>query len=89
MFIIVLETRGRGEGELQENFKKDALLGNPDKKYDFCITVPRTFVHDCSYLSHPTHPSHHSPLYIPVTSHPNHPKYPYYFSHCSYPTHPS
>ena len=30
------------------------LLGNPDKKYDYCITLPRTFVHDCSYPSQPS-----------------------------------
>ena len=45
------------------------LSGNPDKKYDYCITLPRTFVHDCSYPSQSSRPTHPSPLCIPVTSH--------------------
>ena len=85
---ILLLPSPHKQGGTTRKFQKGCtvLLGNPDKKCDYCVTVPRTFVHDCSYPSHPTHPS---PLYIPVTSHPNHPKNPYYFSHCSYPTHPS
>ena len=82
--------RGGGGGTTRK-FQKGCpvLLGNPEKKYDYCITLPRTFVHDCSYPSNPSHLSHHSALYFPLTSHPNHPRYPYYFSRCSYPTHPS
>ena len=82
---------GGGGGGTTRKFQKGCpvLLGNPDKKYDYCITLPRTFVHDCSYPSNPSHLSHHSPLYFPLTSHPNHPRYPYYFSRCSYPTHAS
>ena len=42
---------GCGEGELQENFEKDGtvLRGNREmtEKYEYCITVPRTFVQDC------------------------------------------
>ena len=39
-----------GEGKLQENFEKDALFYEGPRmteKYEYCITVPRTFVHDC------------------------------------------
>ena len=42
---------GWGEGELQENFENDAALRGSREitgKYAYCITVPRTFVHDCS-----------------------------------------
>ena len=42
-----------GEGELQENFEKDALFrGNREitEKYEYCSTVPRTFFQDFSYL---------------------------------------
>ena len=42
---------GWGEGELQENFENDAVLrGSREmtRKYAYCSTVPRTFVHDCS-----------------------------------------
>ena len=48
---------GWGEGELQEHFENDAVLRGSREitgKYAYCITVPRTFVHDClspSYLS--------------------------------------
>ena len=41
---------GWGEGELQENFKNDAVLRGSREmtgKYAYCSTVPRTFVHDC------------------------------------------
>ena len=41
---------GWGEGELQENFEKDPLFrGNREmtEKYEYCGTVPRTFVQDC------------------------------------------
>ena len=44
---------GWGEGELQKNFEKDALCrGNREltEKYEYCSTVPRTFVQDCSYF---------------------------------------
>ena len=44
---------GCGEGELQENFEKDALFrGNREmtEKYEYCSTVLRTFVQDCSYF---------------------------------------
>ena len=39
-----------GEEELQENFEKDPLFrGNREmtEKYEYCGTVPRTFVQDC------------------------------------------
>ena len=42
---------GWGEGELQEHFENDAVLRGSREitgKYAYCITVPRTFVHDCS-----------------------------------------
>ena len=48
---------GWGEGELQENFEKDALflrgIREMTEKYEYCSSVPRTFVQDCScaYLS--------------------------------------
>ena len=41
---------GLGEGELQENFEKDAqfsLIPKMTEKYEYCGTVPRTFVQDC------------------------------------------
>ena len=41
---------GWGEGELEENFENDAVLRGSREitgKYAYCITVPRTFVHDC------------------------------------------
>ena len=46
---------GWGEGELQENFEKDApyvLRGNREmtEKYEYCNTVARTFVQDCSFM---------------------------------------
>ena len=44
---------GWGEGELQKNFEKDALCrGNREmtEKYEYCSTVLRTFVQDCSYF---------------------------------------
>ena len=47
---------GCGEGELQENFEKDALFrGNREitEKYEYCSTVPRTFFQDFSYLQMP------------------------------------
>ena len=41
-----------GEGELQKKFRKGCtvLWGNPEmtENYEFCITVLRTFVHDCN-----------------------------------------
>ena len=41
---------GGGEGELQEDFEKDGtvLRGNREMtgKYEYCSTVPRTFVQD-------------------------------------------
>ena len=43
---------GVGEGKLQENFEKDALFyegPGMTEKYEYCITVPRTFVHDCRF----------------------------------------
>ena len=38
---------GWGKGELQENFEKAALFYEMTEKYEYCITVARTFVHDC------------------------------------------
>ena len=41
---------GWEEGKLQENFEKDALFYEGlrmTEKYEYCTTVPRTFVHDC------------------------------------------
>ena len=41
-----------GEGKLKENFEKDALFyegPGMTEKYEYCITVPRTFVHDCRF----------------------------------------
>ena len=42
---------GQGERDLQENYEKDALFYEGTcritEKYEYCITVPRTFVHDC------------------------------------------
>ena len=52
---------------------------NDRKRNEYCITVPRTFVHDCSYPIQPSHPTHRSlpgPLFLQVTSHPNHSRYP-------------
>ena len=40
------------EGKLQENLEKDALFYEGlrmTEKYEYCITVPRTFVHDCRF----------------------------------------
>ena len=50
-----------GEGELQENFQKGCtvLRGKREmtEKYEYCSTVPRTFVQDCtSYVSHKSIP---------------------------------
>ena len=39
-----------GEGKLQENLEKYALFYDGPRmteKYEYCITVPRTFVHEC------------------------------------------
>ena len=42
------------EGQLQENFEKEALFYEGTQKitekYKYCFTVPRTFVHDCITL---------------------------------------
>ena len=42
------------EGELQENFEKEAIFYEGTQKitekYNYCVTVPRTFVHDCMTL---------------------------------------
>ena len=41
-----------GEGKLQENLEKDALFYDGPRmteKYEYCITVPRTFVHECRF----------------------------------------
>ena len=43
---------GWREGKLQENFEKDAPFYEGPRmteKYEYCITVPRTFVHDCRF----------------------------------------
>ena len=45
---------GLGEKELQDNCKKDGLFykgaqNDRKKLYEYCITVPRTFVHNCSF----------------------------------------
>ena len=45
---------GWGEGELQEIFEKDApLTANREmtEKYEYCSTVPRTFIRDCSFAT--------------------------------------
>ena len=43
---------GWGEGELQENFEKDAVflrgIREMTEKYEYCSSVARTFVQDCS-----------------------------------------
>ena len=43
------------EEELQENFEKVALFYEEPRmieESEYCITVPRTFVHDCRLRSH-------------------------------------
>ena len=46
---------GWGEGELWENFEKECpfLWANPEmtEKYEYCITITKTFVHDCSTIA--------------------------------------
>ena len=47
-----------GEGELREIFWKSCtgLWGHPDpeitENYEYCVTVPRNFVQDCSWVGH-------------------------------------
>ena len=46
---------GWGEGELQENFQKDAVFFRENRemteKYEYCSTVLGTFVQDCSAVN--------------------------------------
>ena len=44
---VSVEGEGGWEIELQGNFEKDALFYEGTQN-EYCITVPRTFVHDCS-----------------------------------------
>ena len=44
---VSVQGEGGWEIELQGNFEKDALFYEGTQN-EYCITVPRTFVHDCS-----------------------------------------
>ena len=57
---------GGGEIELQGNFEKDGLFYEGTRN-EFCITVPRTFVHDCSTCANSVEVTscEYSPLRMP------------------------